>query len=272
MHHVGDADTDNWGFRMLVFTQEDHDAVCDAQASDLQHAPHLRTVQEKMIQLYRAIHAQLRIRNMDLSTHGNQPVRFHSVANPQPGGTLAFQWLRGEREAQQVERLMGRDAAYNLITTEIDHHPGIEVRLTPYHLVVELLVAPTAWWDQQNFKGKIGVPAQRREFHTLIQNLSDYYRHGFWRGLDLNEMHLMHDKFRHYKVLDEWLKTFEPRQDYFRVGIWYDVDDERLHDGALVNELVGQIQALYPLYRFLLWTGDNNYRAFYQRQNPNGDA
>lgn len=222
----------------------------------------------KLRELHEQIHAQFRMHNLHLRvfSEGRAIVHPRSVATLTQGGGLAINYLRGLSEAEIVERLMGREEVGNGASVEARRHPVIEIRLTPEHFTVELLLSPDAWWDQQNMVGKLSIERHRDAIYKLLRNFPGDYRLGFWRGVHLSDMHIRGEMFRHRRVLDEWLSTFEPGKDWFRVGTWYELDDELLAPNQIRDEVIQQIKLLYPLYQDILWTGDNNFRTFYSAQ------
>jgi hypothetical protein len=210
----------------------------------------------------------LKNNNLDLytaHTHVHNDISRLSVSCREPGQALSLQYWRSGTQAEVVERMMGRDI-YSREDIEVNRHPVIEMRIAPDHFALELILTPDARIDQQNLAGKLKVERHRRTFFQLLQRLGGDYRMGFWQGIELGEMHLQADQFRWIQVLDEWISTFSPGTDYFRVGVWYDPDDEVLSDERIVPELVEHFKTLHSLYVYLLWTSDNNFRSFYQNQ------
>ena len=128
---------------------------------------------------------------------------------------------------------------------------------------VELLMAPDAWWDQQNLLGKLSVIRHKQDFYASLKNFGGNYRLGFWKGVHLSEMHLKAAHFQHIRIIDEWMSTFQANADWFRLGIWYDFDSEFLEEDHIVDELMKQIRLLYSLYMDIRWSSDNNFREFY---------
>ena len=79
-------------------------------------------------------------------------------------------------------------------------------------------------------------------------------------------MHLTVNHLLYGRVLDEWMNTFSDRQDWLRIGKWYSHEDQQLDDKVIQNEMFNAVQALYPLYNFILWTSNNNFHDFYQKR------
>lgn len=222
---------------------------------------------EKLVSLHRDLFPQLRNYHLDLHLcvpNNRQIVTDISVASlKRDESVLCLHYGRANNQAVLVERRMGRDDV-TAERIEPQRHPIVEVRLTPKNLVLELIVTPEARLDQQNFSGKLTIERHRRAIYEAIQTLKGEYYLGFWRGLDLHEMHLHAKQFRWTQLLNEWLSTFSAGSDWFRVGVWYMPDAPQLVSGALIEELTDQIRALYRLYAHILWTSDNNFVQFYK--------
>jgi hypothetical protein len=223
----------------------------------------LNPAREQLQVLHKSVYEQIRLNNIDLNLiHSeSQSVQDDSVSDIKPPSVLSVVYLRTRGQAVQVERLMGREEVANLNTVEARRHPVIELRLSPENFAVELLLSPDAWWDQQNLMGKLTVPRYRQDFYALLQGFDSHYCMGFWRGTRLSEMHLSAKHFRHPRIMDEWLGTFQPSADWLRLGIWYALDDERLQANA-ASEIARQIRSLYGIYQHIVWTSDNNFREF----------
>lgn len=224
----------------------------------------LKSTREQLQKLHQAVYEQIRLNKIDLNLiHSeSQTVQQDSVSDNKVNNALSVVYLRTRGQAVQVERLLGREEVANINAVEARRHPVIEIRVSAQHLAVELILSPDAWWDQQNLVGKMTVPRYRLDFYTLLQQLDIHYCLGFWRGVHLSEMHLSGKHFRHPRILDEWLSTFQPSADCLRLGIWYKWDDA-IWQGETVAEIAKQVKALFGVYQHILWTSDNNFREFY---------
>lgn len=243
---------------MGYFSKENIQAIA-SNASDI------KQVAEQLSALHTSLFEQIQLKNTDLHILNTDAgiVRRQTVSHVNEDKLLTVQYTRLGANAVHVERLMGREEVTTADKTRIELHPVIELRLSEAGLALEFIISPDAWWDQQNLKGKLSVQRHRHEFYSMLMELQAEYCMGFWTGIHLSDMHLTGKYFQHPRILDEWLGTFHPNADWFRLGIWYDIDDERLSQDSIVDELFKQIQTLYPLYRYFLWTSDNNFRDFF---------
>lgn len=253
---------------MTFFTTQEVRSLQDSAAEDtgtLSDRTLLQTIHKKMNELHERVSGQFPMHNLDLHLlDANSPVSFRSVATVNASGVLSLQYLRSPSQALTVERLMGREEVATLKNLAAQRHPVIEIRLMPEKLALEFILSPDAWYDQQNLAGKITVPRHRQTFYGLLRQFKSTYRMGFWQGTHLSNMHLTAAQFQHPRIMKEWMSTFEPTFDWFRLGVWYDLDDDLLTSESIVKELIEQIKVIYDVYEFFLWTSDNNFRDFYE--------
>lgn len=224
----------------------------------------LPAVKQRFLNLHKALYEQMRLNNIQLHVITTDAVvQASSVSERHAEQVLSIAYLRSKTQAVNVERLMGREEIANASNIEARRHLVLELRLSPEHFVLELLMSPDAWWDQQNLIGKLSIARHKQDFYSELQNIESEYRLGFWKGVHLSEMHLRTVHFQHFRIIDEWMSTFQANADWFRLGIWYDLDAEELAEDQIVEELMQQLRVLYPLYASICWSSDNNFREFY---------
>ena len=256
---------------MVYFSRSDFLAVKTSRANTSQ-SPDFEQVYEKFSNLYEALNIQIRNQNLVLATHHHErqsAIQMSSIISTQTQDrdALVVDYARPVSDAIRVERLMGRDEVSSKREIEIQRHPAIELRITPEHLTLELILSIDAWWDQENLVGKLTVERHRLLFYKMLRELDGAYYLGFWRGTQLSEMHVSAKQFQYNSILDEWLGTFEPRKDWFRLGIWYEPEADELEVPEIHTELFKQVKALFSIYHFLLWSSENNYRDFFHKQS-----
>lgn len=251
---------------MTQFLLQDYAALANRTSADLPSNPDLQAVVKKLQTFHEDLYSQLRLQNLKLYPKtGAEIVTFQSVSTPNPTGAIALQYFRSATQATIVERLMGREEVAAARHIEARRHPVIELRLTEHHLAIELILSPEAWWDQRNLIGKLSIARHKLAFYDALRALGKPFKLGFWRGVHLSDMHIQGNVFFATQVMNEWMSTFESGKDWFRVGIWYDKDDERIADPALLREdVLRHIRQLYAVYEHIVWTSDNNYQDFYQ--------
>jgi hypothetical protein len=254
---------------MAYFTHQEHAVLNNLQAvnsnAGLQH------VYNKLYTLHESLYARIRNYDLDLHPHWQKSavISYRSAACTRENCTLVLPYFRSREQAQLVERLMGRGADEWVGDAAPYRHPVIELRLTPEHFTVELILSPYAWWDQQNLIGKLELTRHRQMFHALLSHLDSDYRFGFWDGVHLSDMHLTAWELRYNSVFEEWMHTFADGQDWLRIGKWYEPVDSQMSADDILHEVFAQVRSLHGLYTFLLWTSNNNFHSFYEkRQRP----
>jgi hypothetical protein len=142
---------------MAYFSPADHQSLMLTAERGTNRDNALQLVYDKFFELHKSLHRRLRDHNYDLHPHWERASTLsnHSATFSGKTDVLALPYFRSREQAQLVERLMGRDNLDYQSTIEIYRHPIIELRLTPDCFAVELVLSPSAWWDQQNFVGKL---------------------------------------------------------------------------------------------------------------------
>ncbi len=243
---------------MFYFQQELKKAGTD-------HQP----VSSKLLNLHNGLHPRVRNHNLDLHPRWqkNMIVTRKSASSLTENDSTVLTYFRSQEQAELVERLIGKERAAMSGQVNAYCHPVIELRLTPRHFVVELILSPKAWWDQQNLIGKLTFPHHRASFRALLKNVDSDYRLGFWEGTELNDMHLSIGTLMQGRILDEWMNTFCDGQDWLRIGKWYEHDAPQVDDANIQNEAFNAVKSLHNIYNFILWSSNNNFRNFYDKRN-----
>lgn len=252
---------------MTYFTKDDHQAVLSLEATSTQASSAIERVHTRMVDLQRRLSSRLKQHDIRIYPNPLVPggVSQRSSAAPFLSAVMAAGFMRSAAQSLTVERILGLDEGCDNPDTKPYLHPTIEVRLTPDHLVVELIVAPDARYDQENFAGKLTVQQHRMALFEMLSNLQSNYYLGFWSGVHLDEMHLETDNLPPQRILLEFLDTFAAGRDMLRVGYWYNAEDEALNEHSILDAVFQNMRELHELYTFLLWTSDNNFHSFYKK-------
>lgn len=252
---------------MSYFTLQDH-ASLGLKDNSVQSDSERQLAYDKFTELHRILYSRLRDHNYDLHP-GNHPTAVlydGSISGKRCGEALVLTYLRSREQAMAIERMMGRDRMTVKTEMQLSRHPVIELRLTPEHFSVELLVSPEAWVDQQNLIGKLGIQRHRDAFRSLLQRMDGDFRMGFWSGCELSDMHLTTRQLSRGNNLQEWMSTFCDGQDWLRMGAWYTPEAPQLETGHILRELTDRIVALHRVYSFLMWSSNNDFLSFYGKQ------
>jgi hypothetical protein len=226
------------------------------------------SLHDKLMGLHGALHPRVRNHNLDLHARWqkNAVVSQESAAALEPSNSWVLTYFRSREQAEKVERLMGKDRVAIQGNVETYRHPVIEFRFTPEHFAIELILSPYAWWDQQNFVGKVQLADHRKAFRELLSVLDSNYCFGFWQGINLSEMHLTVEQLLKGRFLNEWIDTFSDRLDFLRIGKWYDAQDPLVDSDQMLTEAFDVVKDLYSVYTFILWTSNNNFHSFYEKR------
>ena len=252
---------------MTYFTKNDHLALLSSEANRQGGEAGLQRVFMRMHDLHRALQPRLRKLNIDLHTNGgmmNEVTNNTSSCNNNTE-VMTLSYMRSRSQAKIVEGIMGRDELTTSGNIETHRHPVIELRLCPDGFVIEFLISPDAWYDQQNVVGKLTIYEQRLALYNILKNLSGDYRVGFWNGTHLDDMHLSTQQLPPAHVTSQWMDTFAAGRDWFRVGMWFDPESPELDSDNIVETVISHIRELYNLYEFVSWNSNNNYHKFYKR-------
>jgi len=239
------------------FSAQDHSDLRSPMQSDL--------LLDKCAELQKALARRVRELAWDLHPYWERPhmVVGRCAAAPGACASISLPFLRSKEQAIAIERMMGRDGVSAPSSVDWRRHPVIELRITPEHVAIELVLSPTAWWDQRNLVGKVSVARHRDTLQSILAQMGGDFRFGFWDGESLSDAHLTSRQLARSGALHELMSTFGDGQDWLRVGVWYAPEDARLSSGTLVGELGSRLAALYPLYAYLLWTSSNNFHSFH---------
>jgi hypothetical protein len=245
---------------MVYFTQVHHNGTLGI-ASD--NPPSLEHIHQRFAELHRRLQPRLTQHAIQLipGPSAEQGIDTLTLCTPFPVDAMTLIYTRDAQQAALVEQTMGREGAGSLLPIETKHHAVIELRLTLTHFAVELVIAPSAWYDQQNLVGKLSLKPHQYEFYDMLKKLPTQYRLGFWSGIQPGEMSLEINKLPPRSVMLEYLSTFAPGNDWFRLGFWYEPEDPAL----TVDAIFSHMRDLYEVFKFLAWNSENNYHTFYNK-------
>jgi hypothetical protein len=259
---------------MSYFSPEDYAALELIEADPRDNDTALQTVANKLHNLHSTLYP--RLRNHDLYLYPpaekSQIVGEQSVTSVNNRAARAVTYFRPVPEARRVERLMGLEMSGPQASVEARRHPVIELRITPHGFTVELVLSPDAWWDQQNMVGKLSLQRHQQAFYDMLCELDDTACLGFWEGTHMDDLHLTVAQLPLITIFEQWMDTFEDSQDWFRVGIWYQPQDEALLAANIADSLFASVKALHNLYVFILWTSNNNFRSFHHNSEESAFA
>lgn len=252
---------------MTYITHDDHLALLSAESDHLNGGAALQGVYRRLLALHKSIAPRMHKHGIELYPVGEGPhaVMADSTAATHETAVLSVIYMRPRSSARVIEDIMGLDAMHRDSGIDPRRHPVIELRLTPHDFTIELVASPDAWYDQQNLIGKLRVEEHRNTLYQMLRDFDANYSLGFWAGLHLDEMHVGSQQMPPPRVLFQWLETLAAESDYFRVGAWYEPDDERLSEDHLAREVYHRVRELHQVYTFMAWSSNNDFSKFYRR-------
>lgn len=246
---------------MSFFSQADFNAIL-AMSLEGHQSTQQERVFNRLLDLHQQLMSRIKLNQIDLYPNFEVPeqVATSTTVTPFEANVMTLAFSRSEATAEIVEGMMGRDGIETSDGLKVRHHPVIELRLTPENFVVELVVSSFAWYDQQNFAGKITVEQQRSHLNQILSDMQNEYFIGFWTGTQLSETRLTTRKLPPQHILLDYLTTFAAGRDWLRFGHWFQPEDD-----ISVDAIFDCIQELYAIYSFITWTSNNNFQTFYNR-------
>jgi hypothetical protein len=221
-------------------------------------------IRDKFLELHEVLYPQLQRQRWDLHPHWHKPniVSTWYIGRIEQIWFMKLRYLRSRAQVQAVEQMMAIPKPLDYSETQYTKHPMLDIRIDSEYLAIELLLTDQAWWDAQNFKHKVeGHDEERRQFIQILQSLGHDYIFGGWPDSSKPQLITTAADLADEKRFMKWLTSFKPGWNWLRLGIWYnDHSDFRLTTARIVEEILYRFKQLYPVYQFLLWTPENNYR------------
>ncbi|MFW6116745.1 MAG: hypothetical protein ACOC6F_03365 [bacterium] len=221
-------------------------------------------VRDKLLVLHDVLYPEIKRRGWDLHPHWHPPniVSTWFIGRIQTIQFMKLRYLRSKDEVRKVEQMMGLPRPLDRAETQYTKHPMVDVRIDNQYLAIELLLTDQAWWDAQNFKRKVEQhERERTEFISLLRTMGDDYIFGGWPDSKEPELVTKAPDLANEDKLLDWLARFRPGYNWLRLGSWYrDCNDGRLSTERIAEEIIMRFGELYPVYEFLLWRPDNDFR------------
>lgn len=246
------------------FTAEDHAVFELEKASSSLYDGERQAVRDKFLALHDVLYPEIKRRGWDLHSHWHPPniVSTWYIGRIQNIQFIKLRYLRSKDEVRKIEEMMGLPRPLDRAETQYTKHPMIDIRMDSQYLAIELLLTDQAWWDAQNFKRKVEQHERERgELVRLLRGLGDDYIFGGWPDSRQPELNTTAPDLADEDELLDWLSRYRPGYDWLRLGIWYnDCKDPRLTTERIAEEAITRFGQLYPVYEFLLWRPDNDFR------------
>lgn len=223
-------------------------------------------VHNKLVGLHKLLFPEIRKRKWDLHPHWMSQWLVSASRISPATARIEFMTLRYSKpEAtiklmkQQLFEDFGHFYANAMLDTRIDSES----------FSVELLVSEKAWVDAQNLQARLqNGNAAKNHFRTMLAELGADYSlilSQFVRqdGRPLGYQQVLRAKASRLVntgVLMATMAKYRPGGHDLRFGIQYKRDDKRLRADTIVTEVLRRFEQLYPLYAFLSWSPENDFR------------
>jgi hypothetical protein len=246
------------------FSQEDHATFASDKVASSRYDKERQNVRDKFLALHEALYPEMKRADLDLHPHWHAPniVSTWYIGRIEQIWFMKLRYLRSRADVLAIEQMMGLPKPLDYSETQYTKHPMMDIRIDSEYLAIELLLTDQAWLDAQNFKRKVEEhKTERQRLVRLLQSLGHDYIFGGWPDTSKPDLITTAADLADEGRLFDWVSKFEPGFDWLRFGIWYTAyDDFRLAAGRIVEEILHRFKQLYPVYRFLLWTPENNFR------------
>ena len=246
------------------FYPDDYAVFSRACAASSRYDKQRKRVRDKFVALHDVLFPEIERQGWDLHPHWHTPniVSSWKIGRVDRIWFMKLRYLRAGEKVKDLEKLMDVPAPLDYAETLYTKHPMLDVRIDEKFFTIELLVTEWAWWDAQNFKGKLASDAaERSRFLQMLTGLGQDFIFGGWPDTQDPRLVTTAADLADDARLEIWLRGFEPGVDWLRLGIWYsNPADFRLHSVRIAEEVLYRFSQLYPVYEFLLWTPRNNYR------------
>jgi hypothetical protein len=246
------------------FGLNDYGTFTDDKVASPRFDKDRQKVRDKFLALHDVLYPEIKRRGWELHPHWYAPniVSTWYIGWLRQIEFMKLRYLRSWDQVKDIESRMGLPRPLETSETQYTKHPMLDIRLDAEYLAIELLLTDQAWWDAQNLKNKIVSDAEARDhFISILRNLGHDYVFGGWPDSSRPDLITTAADLARGDALEDWFSRFEPGYDWLRLGIWYsDKNDYRLSKARIVQEILYRFEQLYPVYEFLLWVPENDYR------------
>ncbi len=180
-----------------------------------------------------------------------------SIHNPYVynGNRVDSLWLYlspSDKAKKTLRDLLGVEFASDTDASYV--HVNLRLAIDFDGIELGLRVHERAWWDTQNAKGKASTREGAEEFARVLNEVKGGYAL------------MLHDWKKRYPCgslkwddLFEFFRYFEAGRHRIHVTRSIAKDDPVLRDPSFLATVAAEFQSMVPLYRFLLWSPENNH-------------
>lgn len=257
---------------VMYFSPGDHAVFENGLASNAEYDGERARVRDKLAALHEQIHPQLRKHKWDLHPHWMSQWLISASRISPATPWIDFMTLRYSK-AETVIKLMKKE-----LIDDFGHfyaNAMLAARIDSKGFAVELYISEKAWVDAQNLKQRLQDGAEQRgHFRALLADLRGEHTFSLAKfirndGRPMGYQEILRAKASrlvNVGMLTSTMDKYEPGGHELRLGIQYKCDDARLRASHICDEILTRFEQLYPVYAFLCWSPQNDYR---KNQNAN---
>ena len=180
-----------------------------------------------------------------------------SIHNPYVfnGNKVESLWLYlapSDKAKQPLRDLLGVEFSSDTDASYV--HANLVLAVEQKSVRLGLRVHQRAWWDTQNLKSCCSDRAGAERFASLLN------------GIDGEYLLTLHDWKKEYPCaqirwddLLNYFRYFEPGTHRIHVSRTIPQGDPELEDERFYAQVAHEFESLLPVYRFILWTPQNNH-------------
>ncbi len=157
-----------------------------------------------------------------------------------------------DKAKQPLRDLLGVEFAADTDASYI--HANLVLEIDFQGLNLGLRVHERAWWDTQNAKSRCAERAGAEEFADLLNGVNERYA---LRMHDWKQVYRC-GRLRWDDVLN-YFRRFTPGVHRLNVLRTVPKGEAEATDSGLFSRVAEEFRSLLPVYRFLLWSPDNNH-------------
>lgn len=248
------------------FSQADFAVFDNRLASNPEFDGERDRVRGKFLDLHKSIYPEIRRRKWDLHPHWMTQWLVSAWRISPATARIDFMTLRYSKDESLI-KLMKKE-----LFEDFGHfyaNAMLAARVDSEGFSVELHVSEKAWVDGQNLKNRLQDGARpRNEFLKSLAELGGEHALALTQFLREQDRPIGYRQVLRAKasrlvnvgVLNSTLAKYKPGGQDLTLGVLYEPDDKRLAKDRIADEVLLRFEQLYPIYKFLSWSPQNDFR------------
>ncbi len=233
-----------------AFAQNDFRAFERHKWSDPEANPERLVLKRKLQSMGEPVLAHLQASGADLTlrTSIHNPFKF----NGNRVDALWFYLAPGDSAKRPLRDLLGVEFASDTDANYV--HANLVVAIDFAQVSLGLRVHERAWWDVQNVKARAGTREGAEQLANLLNGVTGGYAltlHDWKQKLECGSVK--------WDAVMNLFRYCEPGRHRIHVQRTLSKTDPRVTDPTLIQQVAAEFVTLLPVYRFILWSPDNNH-------------